>query len=104
MTTAENVLIGRTARCYCGAVRPSSTDLAFFEYRGEGSETAVTRCAVCRYGAIAHDPTAPHMARVEGKYGKTRYQTFMERMGQHDFTPLGGQEFDSYYCGCRGWD
>ena len=44
-------LIGRVAQCpYCRNKRPSSFDLAFFEYR-------------------------------EGRH-----------------------EFDSYYCGCRGWD
>lgn len=26
-------LTGRVAKCYCGATKPSSFDLAFFEYR-----------------------------------------------------------------------
>lgn len=56
------VLNEREAQCpYCKTVRPSVNyeQLAFFEYRGEGSDHALM------YGA---------------------------------------HEYDSYYCGCWGWD
>src|SRR3990167_10586181 len=42
-------LDGRTARCGCGKTRPSSLDLAFFEYMGDGSPTATEKC---KCGAI----------------------------------------------------
>ena len=53
-------LTGRQARCGCGRLVSSSVDLAFFEYLGPGSGSAV----------------------------KTR----------------GPQQYDRFYCGCRGWD
>lgn len=65
--------------------QPSSTDLAFFEYRGPGSNWAAKHC-VCGYFEVAH--TMPHKSsRVCDK-----------------FTPREPAEFDSYYCGCFGWD
>lgn len=82
-------LVGRTARCgyhsRCGTEVPSHQKLAFFEYRGEGSKDAVEKCRHCRYFEVAH------------------------KVGHHDricdsFEPNGAFEFDSFYCGCRGWD
>ena len=48
-------LQNRIARCDCGREAPSSTDLAFFEYRGEGSTAATSTCKVCRYHELAHE-------------------------------------------------
>lgn len=102
-TYTEQDLEGRTARCYCGSTAPSSRNLAFFEFRGEGSREASETCGVCGFHEIAHDPTAEHMARIEG--GATRYENLMKRVGGiHDFTPKGGVDTDRFYCGCRGWD
>lgn len=86
-------LDGRVARCACGMEKPSSPDLAFFEYRGEGSSVATTSCKTCRYHRIAHeraanDPEATHLRHILG----------------HDFEPVGGLDEDIFYCGCRGWD
>ena len=103
MTTITDInLEGREARCGCGTTCPSSLDLTFFEFRGDGSALALVFCT-CGYHAVAHDPTAEHMARKEGK--STRYENIMKRVGGvHEFTPRGAQEFDRFYCGCRGWD
>ena len=76
---------GRLARCYCGKTMPSSPSLAFFEFRGEGSMEATEHCK-CGYHRIAHEPD--HARRVPCR----------------EFTPKGAQQFDMYYCGCRGWD
>lgn len=86
-------LADRTAACQCGRTEPSSKNLAFFEYRGEGSRVALERCAVCAYSVIAHeraktDPTARHIKHIL----------------EHEFEPVGGLETDVFYCGCRGWD
>lgn len=86
-------LQNRIARCDCGREAPSSTDLAFFEYRGEGSTAATSTCKVCRYHELAHeraanDPDATHLRHILG----------------HDFEPRGGVDVDIFYCGCRGWD
>lgn len=86
-------LTNRIAKCDCGMEMPSSTDLAFFEYRGEGSYIATHSCKVCRYQDLAHaraanDPAATHLRHILG----------------HDFEPLGGLDVDIFYCGCRGWD
>ncbi len=78
-------LIGRQAKCGCGRIEPSNPDhLAFFEFRGEGSREATKICK-CGYAESAHDK--PHIAAKCQK-----------------FIPRGPQEYDKYYCGCRGWD
>ncbi len=71
----------------------SSTDLAFFEFLGEGSTDAMNRCKTCGFHVDAHERARdlienPHLAKIAG----------------HDFEPKGGSEFDRFYCGCRGWD
>ena len=101
-------LVGRQSKCSEGCPVLSSTEAyehyrAFFEFRGEGSRDATDMCKVCHYALIAHDPTAPHMARLD-KNGLSRYDNFMAREGAHDFTPAGPFEFDHHYDGCRGWD
>lgn len=78
-------MTGRTARCTCGACKPSSPELAFFEFRGEGSRHATELCK-CGYTQGAHEK--PHVSN--------KCPT--------GFTPRGPHEFDAYYCGCRGWD
>lgn len=80
----------REARCGCGKIRPSSDDLPFYEYRGEGSKYAVDSCATCAYVAAVHQPVNPHTDRPG--------------VIDHPFTPRGPHDYDSYYCGCRGWD
>ena len=98
-------LDGRIAKCSCGNTRESSPSLAFFEFQGEGSDWAMGHCAVCGYAPRAHDTNVAHMARIE-KGGRTRYENFMEKNGGvHEFRPRGGDRgYDTYYCGCRGWD
>ena len=82
-------LTGRTASCAmnCGATRPSSLALAFFEFRGQGSDPAVKRCRHCSYVDVVHDPAYSHYKKQD-----------------HDFTPHGAWDTDTFYCGCRGWD
>lgn len=75
---------GRMAECVCGNRAPSSLELAFFEFRGEGSPAA-SRCT-CGYGRQAH-------ARER-----------VARSCPTGYEPRGALETDSYYCGCRGWD
>lgn len=83
-------LIGRTAKCGCGAIAPSSTDLPFFDYKGPGSRSATDRCGVCPFALVVHGETNPHT----GRPGIT----------DHTFVPHGPYEFDEYYCGHSGWD
>lgn len=48
-------LTGRQAKCaYGDNIQPSSPDLAFFEYLGEGSREALNICKECRYDKGAH--------------------------------------------------
>ena len=81
-------LSGRQAHCGYGQhkFKPSSRELAFFEYRGPGSLDATESCT-CGYMRIAHD--CPVMAA---------------RLKCKEFTLRGPREFDTYYCGCRGWE
>ena len=82
-------LANRLARCQCGKTEPSDEGLAFFKYRGPGSEHAKNTCAKCGYFYIAHS----HDIRNGNKLICESFKT----------NP-NGHEFDSYYCGCRGWD
>lgn len=79
-------LEGRRARCGCGSTQPSSLSLAFFEFLGEGSPDSYRSCGNCGYYETAHSPDVKNRNVCKG------------------FTPRGSQEFDRYYCGCRGWD
>ena len=82
-------LEGRQMRCYCGnkSIRPSDPEKgAFFEYRGEGSPAATKSCKCGYYISVHHKE---NVAR------KCPYDTPV---------PKGPFEYDSYYCGCRGWD
>jgi hypothetical protein len=88
-------LEGREARCSCGKTRPSPDalegKLAFFEYRGRGSRW--TDNCECGYAWIAHTQ--------ETDRGRINVVAQGKCPG---FTPRGPHEFDTYYCGCRGWD
>ncbi len=85
-------LSGRMA--YCGADKhkgkPSSLDLAFFEYHGEGSRRAQEICN-CDYAEVAHEI-------------KDREKPSHLRGCCDNFIPRGPSPSDTYYCGCRGWD
>lgn len=87
----EPSLAARVATCSlgCPSRRPSSTSLAFFEWRGPGSPYATEVCT-CGFYKSVHDPEQrPAMGA---------------RFPDHEFVARGPHEFDSYYCGCRGWD
>lgn len=80
----------RQARCSsCAGVGPSSNALPFFEYTGEGSRRATENCT-CGMHAVVHQEINPSTKRP----GVT----------DHEFTARGALEFDTFYCGCRGWD
>ena len=83
-------LKGRIAKCsLCTNEQPSSTKLAFFEYKGPGSREAEEICKHCRMAVRAHLPEV--MARNPN-------------LKCTNFEAIGGYERDAYYCGCRGWD
>lgn len=88
-TMTKPDLNGRTARCGCGQERPSSTDLAFFEYLGPETEHAQHRCKHCGYYDFVHG------TKIEPKHYVNRCP---------GFEALGDDGHDQYYCGCGGWD
>lgn len=93
-------LIGREARCTCGASRPSTSEhLAFFEYRGEGSKRAIETCRHCRYAEIAHTQEI-----VRGPSNSILVHNVVEEGKCPGFEPHGPFDHDTFYCGCRGWD
>jgi hypothetical protein len=114
----------RTARCACGAERPSSYQLAFFEYCGEGSFTALSHCRNCGYHEVAHHVTDCSFCdgsgtRIVGRYDDdiVVYEQGVPcqrcrgkgviRPTKHvcpEFTPRGALDHDRFYCGCHGWD
>ena len=85
-----NTFEGRTAKCSsCNSRAASSTSLAFFEFRGEGSRFATELCKSCGFHVDVHNPINPST----GRPGIT----------DHKFEALGDTE-DKFYCGCFGWD
>jgi hypothetical protein len=86
-------LVGRYAKCACGATRASTSRLAFFEFRGEGSREAINSCKNCGYYEIAHTQESSRTQR-----------NVVERGQCPGFEMRGAWEYDSFYCGCRGWD
>ena len=109
MTATAEQLTGRTARCAygCGSTRPSDDPrgLAFFEYRGPGSKDATERCK-CGFFKCAHEVEYKQRISLpfELKSPFGRRKTVVEDGKCQGFEPRGAAEFDSYYCGCRGWD
>lgn len=85
-------LTGRFAKCTYRHVEedkvPSSTSLAFFEYRGPGSPRSQEICKNCKYHIKGHERS--------GMNNNLRICS--------NFEPIGPYEFDTYYDGCRGWD
>lgn len=75
-------LWGRKARCTCGKIVPSALNLGYFEFRGTGSRIATKACK-CGFYESAH-------VVVDG---------LPPRGVCEAFTPRGGMEFDSYFCG-----
>jgi hypothetical protein len=89
-------LTNRMAKCIygCGSQQPSSLELPFFEYRGEGSKEAVESCGECHYHEVAHKHRTD---RVDPR-------SVMEKGKCTGFKPVGPARSDKYYCGCMGWD
>lgn len=86
----QAVLATRVAKCSCGKEEPSSLSLAFFEFRGPGSN--ITRmCDICGFNDVVHWPINPNTGRSH-------------RARDHTFVPRSPLVHDTYYCGCRGWD
>jgi hypothetical protein len=92
-------LEGRMARCTCMKKVPSKWSLAFFEYRGPGSKFDTESCNVCGYNRDIHPSEGGDGLYTNGK----PIQYLCENNGKGMFTP-GPHEYDSYYCGCNGWD
>ena len=85
---------GRTARCHCGRTQPSTDGgLGFYVYRGPGSAEADEHCK-CGYHKCAHERQPRNVDP----------RSVQERGECTGFVPHGPHEFDSFYCGCNGWD
>jgi len=88
MNEQEQMVKIRNARCICGKIAPSTDNLAFFKDRGPGSDYSRYICEKCGYNMSAH-----------------RRNLDKNSLICTSFTPLeSGHDYDSYYCGCRGWD
>lgn len=78
----------RTARCRCGTLKPSA-DLVGDVFFVSAVADAKDRC-VCGYYDTAHGkPPVAHTPRLADG---------------HAFQQRPVAEFDSFYCGCRGWE
>lgn len=83
------IAAGRLAKCaHCNTMVPSSKDLAFFVDHSAGTEPAELKCKHCGYHKKAHTK------EIQSK----------NRHICANFEPRGDRGFDSYYCGCRGWE
>lgn len=84
MEGSKSVMETRQAQCYCGKTKPSDESLPFFESRDTGSKQATIGCKNCFYYEVAH--------------GKGHKQVC------NNFIPHGAYEYDTFYCGCDGWE
>lgn len=90
----SELLENRIAKCTnCSNTEPSSKKLAHFAYRGVGSTYALDNCALCPWLLSVHD----------GSSNGSNASAF-EEASTHDFESIGASEFDSFYCGCNGWN
>lgn len=96
----ETTTTARTARCTyfsrCGNEAPSSSPhLAFFEDRSQPKPTESTCCGYSKLGHDVFDGKAPGV--LSGKWPAN--------LEPHAFVPRTAPwPYDSYYCGCFGWD
>lgn len=82
-------LDNRKSKCpHCQNIVASSMGLPFFKYKGPGSYEAKITCK-CGYYKKAH----------KKEVGPTEFKIECKRFRQH-----GPWEYDSHYCGCRGFD
>lgn len=81
----------RLAKCGCGVEAPSSYKLPFFKSHAEGTGEAEDICK-CGYHRVAHEYDASRVSK----------EPIVCRVG--GFAKRGDRGFDSFYCGCRGWD
>lgn len=76
----------------CTCEEPSSKELAFFEFCGEGSREAEL-CKHCGMMPVAHkDGGACPRPGLRRRTNTTRYEA------------QGDKGHDKFYCGCHGWD
>jgi hypothetical protein len=83
----------RQARCRCGSIRPSSERATLFGFTdmSRSSDWSQKSCRHCGKHEVAHHPGCS--------------QAQPESYERHQFEPRDeGAEFDSFYCGCGGWD
>lgn len=89
-------LEGRQARCHCGTIKPSGTNLPFFRFKGEGSREATEVCGFLVKGSICHGHPTIHQ--------EINPSTKRAGITDHEHQPHGAFEFDEFYCGCSGWN
>jgi len=98
----RGLLVGRLSRCSPDVrvegggghnEHPSTDNLGFFEFRGDGSRAA-SLCKNCRYHEVAHHDIHPETGRdLTGN--KNICKTY---------EPHGAWDFDTHWCGCGGTD
>lgn len=74
----------REAKCHCGKIESSRKTLPFFEDRDGESRLAKILCKHCQYYDVAHNKG--------------------HKVVCNNFTPHGEFQYDSFYCGCNGWE
>jgi len=83
----------RLARCSCGTIRPSSERDRLFGFTDMSRESDWSQktCRHCGKYEVAHRPGCSTIRP--------------DQYERHTFEPRDkAAEFDSFYCGCRGWD
>lgn len=88
-------LEGRFAHCGESTPVPSSYDLPFFEYMGDGSPSS----KLCGYPSNDR-----HCGRMEEVHQEINPFTNRAGITDHKYQARGGWDHDIYYCGHNGWD
>ena len=81
----------RMARCRCGYIRPSSERAKLFGFTDRSLASEQKYCRHCGKYEVAHYPGCS--------------QAQPDQYERHQFEPREeAAEFDTFYCGCDGWD
>lgn len=87
----------RQARCICGALRPST------ELIGDGFFTDLSPEAEAARPLKNRSCGADRCGYNEGVHHEVNVFTGRPGITDHAYVPRV-YEYDSWYCGCRGWD
>jgi hypothetical protein len=95
--------MSRLAVCDCGKVTCSSMDLPFYKYKGSTKEVPAE--LLKEFWRLMEEGWGRgYSGRHDYKNPKSFPQDLDEKIEQVRREIYRASKYDSYYCGCKGWD